>query len=100
MTDGFESDSTPVRSAPLTESDIVGLKYVDWQSFEAFTRRELFSEKLDAKSLFESLEVWEGRNHWPRWRVPLWSMTIPLILLSPYLILWKPRTRGDPTSRR
>jgi hypothetical protein len=33
-------------------------------------------------------------DHVTFWRFPYWAIAIPLTLLSAYLILWKPRTRG------
>jgi hypothetical protein len=41
---------------------------------------------------------WSAEVHssilWRVWHIPYWSLTIPLTLLSAYLILWKPRKRG------
>ena len=38
----------------------------------------------------------ESINGMDVWTVPYWSVTIPLTLISAYLILWKPRQRTGP----
>lgn len=34
--------------------------------------------------------------HGPDWDIPYWSVVLPLILLSGYLILWKPQSAAKP----
>ncbi len=42
------------------------------------------------RAVFMSAEIME---HFQAWQWRYWSLTIPLTLLSAYLILWKPRKR-------
>lgn len=71
------------------------LEGAEWEFSSTFVHRAFPPGYLETILPRKMLAEVEG-GQFGQWIIPYWSITIPLTLLSAYLILWKPRKPSSP----
>ena len=78
-----------------TSTTLTGTMEDSWDDAEVHWRWHCCGFDIGAATLTAKSSIWGIKMEVEQWGVPYWSLTIPLTLLSAYLMLWKPRKRVD-----